>query len=151
MSLAIAAQSGLWPRLAMVASGVAERVSFLGGRDDVPDLMLAADALVHPARSEAAGAVLLEALVAGLPVVVTGVCGYAHHIAAAEAGVVLSHPFQQHALDDSLAQILAPEFNARCRRGALAYARGEDIYSMHRTGADLIEQIIGCRRSRADG
>jgi UDP-glucose:(heptosyl)LPS alpha-1,3-glucosyltransferase len=130
---------------------VAERVTFLGGRDDVPDLMLAADALVHPARSEAAGVVLLEALVAGLPVVVTGVCGYAHHIAAAEAGVVLSQPFQQPALDDSLAQVLAPAFNAQCRRRALAYARREDLYSMHRTGADLIEQIIGHRRSRADG
>jgi len=131
--------------------GVAEQVRFLGGRDDVPDLMLAADVLVHPARSEAAGVVLLEALVAGLPVVVTEICGYAHHIAAAQAGVVLSRPFQQAALDEALVRVLAPEFNGQCRRGALAYARREDLYSMHRTGADLIEQILGRRGSQTHG
>jgi UDP-glucose:(heptosyl)LPS alpha-1,3-glucosyltransferase len=131
--------------------GVQERVSFLGGRDDVAELMLAADVLVHPARNEAAGMVLLEALVAGLPVVVTEVCGYAHHIGAAGAGMVLAEPFRQEELDKALLRTLAAEFNAQCRRGALAYAQRQDLYSMHRTGADLIEQIIGRKRVRADG
>lgn len=35
-------------------TGVSDRVHFLGGRDDVFDWLLAADLLVHPARSEAA-------------------------------------------------------------------------------------------------
>lgn len=115
---------------------------FLGGRDDIPDLLLAADALIHPAKDEAAGIVLLEALVAGLPVLVTDVCGYAHHIAKAESGIVLDSPFAQQSLDEAVSQILDREFHQRCTRSALRYAEHEDLYSMHETGAALIEKFV---------
>lgn len=134
---------------------VADRVSFLGGRDDVPELLLAADVLVHPARSEAAGIVLLEALVAGLPVVVTEVCGYAGHIRAAQAGIVLAEPFRPEALDSALERSLNGSFRARCRQNALVYASREDLYSLHTTAADLIEEFgrrqAGSRSVGADG
>jgi UDP-glucose:(heptosyl)LPS alpha-1,3-glucosyltransferase len=129
---------------------VQELVSFLGGRDDVADLLLAADVLVHPARSEAAGIVLLEALVAGLPVVTTGVCGYARHIAAAAAGLVLPAPFSQDALDAALARLLQTGFRDQCRDSGLAYAEREDLYSLHSAGADLIEQFIHRKQGPAD-
>lgn len=48
-------------------------VRLLGARADVPDLLRAADALVIPSRSEALPLVLLEAGLAGLPVVATRV------------------------------------------------------------------------------
>ncbi|NWE54596.1 glycosyltransferase, partial [Brevundimonas sp. P7753] len=60
--------------------GIADNVQFFSGRDDVAELMAAADILIHPAVQEAAGIVLLEAIVSGLPVLVTEVCGYAHYI-----------------------------------------------------------------------
>jgi UDP-glucose:(heptosyl)LPS alpha-1,3-glucosyltransferase len=123
-------------------AGVQQQVEFLGGRHDIAELMLAADVLVHPARSEAAGIVLLEALVAGLPVVVTAVCGYAGHIAAADAGIVLPAPFSQAALEAALARCLDPDFRALCRQHGLAYAAREDLYSMHATGARLIERLV---------
>ena len=53
---------------ARVAPG---RHRWLGVRDDVPALMGTADLLVHPARQEPFGRVLLEAAAAGLPVVAT--------------------------------------------------------------------------------
>lgn len=121
---------------------LSEQVHFLGGRDDIPDLLLAADLLVHPALDEAAGIVLLEALVAGLPIVVTDVCGYAQHIAAASAGIVLPSPFQQQELERALSDLLQPERNQASRSAALAYAEREDLYSMHRSGAALIEELI---------
>ncbi|MBE9537820.1 MAG: glycosyltransferase family 4 protein [Proteobacteria bacterium] len=117
-------------------------VSFLGGRDDIPDLLLAADVLIHPALDEAAGIVLLEALVAGLPVLVTDVCGYAHHIAAAGAGLVLDSSFSQPALDQAVLNTLDPGFLDVCKKNALSYAEREDLYSMHKTGAALIERFI---------
>jgi UDP-glucose:(heptosyl)LPS alpha-1,3-glucosyltransferase len=126
---------------------VREQVEFLGGRDDIPDLLLAADVLVHPARSEAAGIVLLEALVAGLPVVVTDVCGYASYIATADAGLVLPAPFEQGALDAALVKTLDREFREGCRSSGLKYAEKADLYSLHTTAASLIEHII--RRKRA--
>ena len=50
--------------------GVEDRVTFAGTRQDVPALLRAADVLVHPARGEGFGIVILEACAAGvLPVV----------------------------------------------------------------------------------
>lgn len=122
--------------------GVSDCLHFLGGRDDVPDLMLAADLLVHPALTEAAGIVLLEALVAGLPVVVTDVCGYAHHITAAGAGIVLPSPFSQALLDKAVLRNIDGVYRAECRHSALQYAASADLYSMHSAGARVIENII---------
>jgi UDP-glucose:(heptosyl)LPS alpha-1,3-glucosyltransferase len=122
--------------------GVGDSIRFLGGRDDVADLLLGADCLIHPALDEAAGIVLLEALVAGLPVLVTDTCGYACHIEAAGAGTVLPSPFLQASLDSAVAQSLDPAFLARCKRNALDYAEREDLYSMHTTGAALIEDFL---------
>ena len=86
--------------------GIAHRCIQAGGRDDVADLMLGADVLAHPARSELAGIVLIEAMTAGLPVLVTDVCGYAHYVAEANAGVVLTSPFQQNEMNAALAIML---------------------------------------------
>ncbi|MFC2108301.1 glycosyltransferase family 4 protein [Candidatus Bipolaricaulota bacterium] len=55
--------------------GWADRVRFLGRRNDVPRLMAASDVLVHPARIEGFGLVLAEALAAGLPVVASNAQG----------------------------------------------------------------------------
>lgn len=123
--------------------GVADRVIFVGGRDDVPELLLAADVMVHPALDEAAGIALLEAMVAGLPVIVTAVCGYAVHIGRAGAGKVLPSPFSQLELNKALHQALADRaLRQSWQRAGLAYAASEDLWSMHTTGMDLIEEHV---------
>ena len=127
---------------------IGDRVVFLGGRDDVLDLMLGADLLVHPAIEEATGIVLLEALAAGLPVVVTDVCGYAQRVASARAGILLPSPFSQEQLDRAVMRYLDGIFRSDCRESALLYARLTDLYSLHRAGADLIEQLIGEKLTR---
>lgn len=83
-----------------------ERVVFLGARDDLADLMRAADLLLHPAREEMAGKVLVEAMALGLPVLCSGICGYAPLVARADAGIVLPEPFAQARLDEALARML---------------------------------------------
>jgi UDP-glucose:(heptosyl)LPS alpha-1,3-glucosyltransferase len=128
--------------------GVTDAVTFLGGRDDVPDLMLGADLLVHPALAEAAGIVLLEAVVAGLPVVVTDVCGYAHHVKAARAGIVLSSPFSQEQLDRAIMRNIDGVFRAECRRSALQYENFIELYAMHSIGADLMVDLIRQKSER---
>ena len=57
------------------ASSVGQRVKWLGRREDVADLMRLADILVHPARQEPLGRVLLEASASALPIVTTAVGG----------------------------------------------------------------------------
>jgi glycosyltransferase involved in cell wall biosynthesis len=53
----------------MAGAGLSDAVLSLGSREDVPDLMLAADVFVFPSYSEGFGMVALEAMAAGLPVV----------------------------------------------------------------------------------
>ncbi len=55
--------------------GAADRVTLLGFRTDVADLMLAADLLVHAPEAEGFGRVFIEAMAAGLPLVCTPVGG----------------------------------------------------------------------------
>ena len=121
------------------ALGLAERVSILRGRSDIPRFLLGADLLIHPAYHENTGTVLLEAVVAGLPVLTTAVCGYAHYIAEADAGLVVPEPFEQACLDQSLAQML-DDLPARRRwqQNGLAFAEQADIYSNAERAAEII-------------
>jgi UDP-glucose:(heptosyl)LPS alpha-1,3-glucosyltransferase len=121
--------------------GVADRVHFLGGRDDVFDWLLAADLLIHPARSEAAGMILLEALSAGLPVLATDVCGYAPHIQRAGAGRILTSPFTQEQCDTAVREMLVSDERGDWSTNGVSYAAREDLYSCHERAADIIESV----------
>ena len=119
--------------------GLSERVEILKGRSDIPRFLLGADLLIHPAYNENTGTVLLEALVAGLPVLVTDVCGYAHFIEEADCGRVVPGPFEQQTLDRMLAEMLAdPAQRAAWGRNGLAFAETADLYSMPQRAADVI-------------
>lgn len=119
--------------------GVSDQVQILKGRSDIPRFLLGADLLIHPAYNENTGTVLLEALVSGLPVLVTDVCGYAHYIAEADAGRVLISPFDQAQLNRTLADMLADdERRAFWGRNGLAFADCADLYSMPQKAADVI-------------
>ena len=75
-----------------VALGIAERVRFLGWRDDVPALLAAADILVCPSRHEPLGNVVIEAWAAGVPVVATASDGPAGLIDDGESGLLVPLP-----------------------------------------------------------
>ena len=118
---------------------LSDQVQILKGRSDIPRFLLGADLLIHPAYNENTGTVLLEALVSGLPVLVTDVCGYAHYIADADCGRVLPSPFEQNHLNRTLADMLAdPERRAFWSRNGLLYADSADLYSMPKKAADVI-------------
>ena len=117
------------------------RIRFLGGRDDVPDFLLAADLLLHPAYNENTGTVLLEALVAGLPVFATDVCGYAHYIEKADAGKVFPSPFDQTAFDVALMQALLSNVREKWQENALNFAKYADIFDLPRHAVDVIEKF----------
>src|SRR5690606_25956289 len=123
--------------LQVKALGLSDQVQILKGRSDIPRFLLGADLLIHPAYNENTGTVLLEALVSGLPVLVTDVCGYAHYIAEADAGRVVSAPFEQEVFNRMLAEMLA-DGAARARWGAhgLAFADSSDLYSMPQRAGD---------------
>jgi UDP-glucose:(heptosyl)LPS alpha-1,3-glucosyltransferase len=123
--------------------GVANQVTFLGGRNDVPNFLLAADLLLHPAYNENTGTVLLEALASGLPVLTTDVCGYAHYIQDAKAGQVIPSPFRQEQFNDVLMTMLTNKATRLlCKQNGIAFAKQADIYSMPSRAVDQIELFL---------
>ncbi|MGJ3355134.1 glycosyltransferase family 4 protein [Providencia sp. Je.9.19] len=123
--------------------GIAEQVSFFSGRDDIAQLMAAADILMHPAYQEAAGIVLLEAITAGLPVIVTEVCGYASFIDQAQCGIVIKEPFEQVKLNRALSESLQNKQQlTQWMNNAQYFADTEDLYSLPEKAADI---ILGCQ------
>lgn len=126
-------------KLQATALSVSDRVDFLKGRNDVPRFLLGAELLIHPAYNENTGTVLLEAIVAGLPVLATEVCGYAHYILDAEAGRVVPDPFSQAVLDRMLAEMLDDDdARRRWHANALAFADHAELYSLPERAADTI-------------
>ena len=123
-------------------AAIEERVHFLGGRSDIPDLLRAADLLIHPAYSENTGTVLLEAIAAGLPVLTTDVCGYAPHIERANAGVVLHSPFNQQVLNDQLSSMLLSDQHSAWKKNGLAYGSKPELYVMPHAAVDKIEDWV---------
>ena len=122
-------------------ASVSQQVLFLGGRSrqEIPKLLAAGDLMVHPAHNENTGTVLLEAIAAGLPVLATDVCGYAHHIKAAEAGIVLDSPFDQEALNTQLASMLTSPYLDRWSANGQRYGTNPALYKMPTRAVDAIE------------
>ena len=103
--------------------GLKPHVRICGGRDDIPQLMQGADLLIHPARRELAGHVLLEAMASGLPVLATDVCGYSPHIQKAQGGRLIKSPFRQSDLNRNLLEMLASEERETWARNGYNYAQ----------------------------
>lgn len=82
--------------------GVAERVHFLGGRDDAWRFYHAADLLVLPTRADLWGVTPIEAMACGVPPIVSDAAGSSVTIRDGETGVVLSEPVEAAALRDAI-------------------------------------------------
>lgn len=121
--------------------GIGNRVVFLSGRSDVPRFLLGADLMLHPAYHEAGGIVLLEALVAGLPLIASRTCGFSHFVEDAKGGLILAEPFDQDACNRALADSLRDvALRERWQRNGLAFADTADLYSLPERAADVILQ-----------
>ena len=126
------------------SAGYRHRVHVLGRVDDatLAGLLEAADLLIHPARIEVTGTVIVEALESGLPVITTAVCGYAAHVVAADAGVVLPESFDPAALRAAITAATS-ERRRRWSDNALAYVARSDVSGGIERAADLIEAAGG--------
>ncbi len=122
-------------------------VRFMGGRDDAPRFLIGADILLQPSIIESAGNTIVEALVAGTPVLATGTCGYAEHVIKAKAGIIIpGDPFSQEKMNNSLEAMISTYKLEKWRKHALAYADSKDLYNRTRVVTDLIEKIGESKR-----
>jgi glycosyltransferase involved in cell wall biosynthesis len=75
-----------------VASGVADRVTFLGFREDIGDLLAEADLFAFPSLTEGFGNAVGEALAAGLPIVASDLPVIRHEILGGTSAASLVPP-----------------------------------------------------------
>lgn len=113
-------KDGAYRRLA-ARLGVADRVAFLGHRNDPKDAYFAADFLVHPTFYDPCSLVALEALACGLPVVTTRYNGASELLSAAD-GVVIDDPHDAPALAAAMTGLL--DHGRRAAMSAAARAAG---------------------------
>jgi glycosyltransferase involved in cell wall biosynthesis len=112
------------------------RVHFLGTRGDVPQLLCECAVLVHTARQEPLGRVLLEAAACGLPVVATDVGGTREIFPAAD-GAVLVPVDGPEAVADAVTALVQ---NSPLRQsiGAAGRARAEAAFDVREAASRLI-------------
>jgi UDP-glucose:(heptosyl)LPS alpha-1,3-glucosyltransferase len=122
--------------------GIADIVSLFPGRDDIPRFLQGADLLLHPARHENAGMIIIEAIIAGLPVLVTATCGYAFHVEAAAAGRVVASPFRQSVLDNTLREMLTSGMRDEWSANGIRYGQTQDLYGLHEKAANIIHDYV---------
>jgi UDP-glucose:(heptosyl)LPS alpha-1,3-glucosyltransferase len=109
--------------------------------------MAAADVLVHPSRLDVTGQVILEAIVNGLPAIVTGLCGFAEHVARSGAGIVLPEPFTQAGLEAALVRLRNTALADTMSRAGIHYGQQTAPVSGLEQAADVIEAQTARRRA----
>lgn len=89
-------------RLKAQKLGLGDRLDFLGFRQDVPNLLQAADGMVAPTRYEAYGLGVQEAICCGLPAIVSADAGVAERYPLNLRSLLLNNPDDIQALTDVL-------------------------------------------------
>jgi glycosyltransferase involved in cell wall biosynthesis len=110
-------------------------VDFLGHRDDIPDLLAALDIFTLPSHSEGISRSLLEAMAAGLPVVVSAVGG-SPEVVQHEVNGLLVPVKDVAALAQALLRLLSDPALAE-RLGLAASRRVAANFSLERVGQEL--------------
>lgn len=124
--LLLAGEGPMMPDMKRLASelGIADKVHFLGHREDVPDLMTAADLLLLTSRSEGVPQAVTQALGMGLPVVATAVGGVPELVIHEKTGLLVPPENPKAAAEAMLRLGNDPLFAARLgeegRRHALS-------------------------------
>ena len=131
--LLIAGDGPLKPSMTVLAQelGIDERVTFLGIRRDVPELMNAADAYVMSSAWEGMPMVLLEAHASGLPIVATDVGGNREVVLPEKTGFLVP-PKNPEALAEAMLKLMDLPEEERRRMGEAARQHIEANFSLDR-------------------
>jgi len=126
-------------------TGLADQFHGLGYREDVNRLVNEADLLVHPAKQEPLGRVLLEAAAAGLPIVATDVGGTSEIIADGSSGRLVA-PGDAPSLAAAVVE-LATDSPLRNRFAAAARQRVAREFTPRAAANNLMQTWRAIRRT----
>jgi glycosyltransferase involved in cell wall biosynthesis len=118
-----------------VRLGLEKAVYFLGVRDDVPDLLCAADVVVVPSRWEGLGSVLIEAMALKVPIVASDIPSVQETLGPSNARFV--HPEDPESLARGIVETLMNEEGAQHRARA-ARLRFIERYTIDRIADQML-------------
>lgn len=124
---------------------ISDCLQFMHSPMDASAIIVAADVLIHSARSENTGTVIVEALTLGVPVICSATCGFAHYVTDLESGIVVdakpSQPFQE-VLNEACFEILSLDVCDRLKRGACCYSEDRSKIPMAEAAVSWLEQFF---------
>lgn len=126
--------------------GIAERVRFIGHRDDVNNIYGCADILLAPSRREALSLTLLEAAAFGLPIVATDVGGIGEAVDDGTTGLLVPTE-DPPALAQAIASLL-DNAELRNRMGRAGRQRYEQLFALQSMAHNTIavyDEAVGRR------
>jgi glycosyltransferase involved in cell wall biosynthesis/peptidoglycan/xylan/chitin deacetylase (PgdA/CDA1 family) len=124
------------PDLEKQANAIGQQVTILGHRDDVPDLICAADVVVLPSRWEGIGGVLLEAMALEAPVVASNLPALRDVLANGRCGRLVT-PERPDELSQAILRTLrdGEETVAAVRAGRLRF---NQVYRADRVADQMV-------------
>jgi glycosyltransferase involved in cell wall biosynthesis len=128
-------------RRQLASTDLGDRFRFLGYRDDLPDLLAAADVFAFPSMYEGQGGVLAEALALEVPIVAFDIPAVREVLADGEAGELVARQD-----DIALANALNGLLGDAGRRSALA-GIGRERFEREYTLATSIERMAALYRT----
>lgn len=110
-------------------TGLRDRVSLLGARSDVADLLPGLDLFVLPSLNEGVSNTILEAMACGVPVLASDVGGNGELVADGETGRLYNSKDRKE-LTELIVEMSA-DHQLRGRYAAAARQRVESVFSLH--------------------
>jgi glycosyltransferase involved in cell wall biosynthesis len=115
------------------------RIKFLGYRDDVPDLLRAADIFALPSHREGMPRSVIEAMMTGLPVVGTDIRGTREEVVPEETGLLV--PVDDAAALGAALNRLVADAELRRRWGAAGRERALALYDENKVIARQLDRL----------
>lgn len=129
--------------------GVEGKIFFLGPRSPIGNLLHGVDLLLHPARKELAGNVILEAMLCACPVLASDHCGYASYIVQYQMGDLI----RAGATSSIIAQqseVLLQQERSRWNAQAAILRRDSNVFARAECALAVIENIVQQKRISPD-
>lgn len=126
--------------------GISDRVTFLGHRADVAELLCAADLFVLPSRREGFPGAVLEAMALEVPIVATAIPGVSEAVVGGEHAMLVPPENPEALAAAVVAAVSSPE---ACRERALAaLARFHDHFTVDRAADGMLRFYEAALASR---
>jgi len=124
--------------------GVADKISFLGFRNDIPELLQTFGLFVLSSIKEGTSLTILEAMAAGLPVVATNVGGNPEVVEHGHTGYIVP-PKHPEKLADAIIEILSDKKKAKTMgaNGRIIAQRNYSLERMCRAYEEIYWRLLG--------